>query len=194
MPRSVQEAKRIDKQNSDMLLLDSIFKEMANVRVAFEEFEGDKIQLPPGYQEVGCHMIFDIKMGENFRRNARMVAGGHTTEIPAAITYTSVVSRDSDMIAFTIAALNDLKVLACNIQNAYLIAKCKEKIWTIAGPEFVSDAGKLMIIVRALYGLKSSDAAFRAFLAETLYDIGYTPSKADIYVWLRPEVKPDGFE
>ena len=51
-----------------------------------------------------------------------------------------------------------------------------------------------MIIVRALYGLKSSGAAFRSFLAEQLYDIGYTPSKADPDVWLRPAVKPDGFE
>ena len=51
-----------------------------------------------------------------------------------------------------------------------------------------------MIIVRALYGLKSSGAAFRAFLADTLYDIGYTPSKADPDVWLRSAVKPDGFE
>ena len=51
-----------------------------------------------------------------------------------------------------------------------------------------------MIIVRALYGLKSSGAAFRSLLAETLYDIGYTLIKADPDVWLRPAVKPDGFE
>ena len=51
-----------------------------------------------------------------------------------------------------------------------------------------------MIVVRALYGLKSSGASFRALLAETLYDIGYTPSKADSDVWLRPAVKLDGFE
>ena len=31
-------------------------------------------------------------------------------------------------------------------------------------------------------------------LAETLYDLGYKPSKADGDVWLRPAVKPDGFE
>ena len=194
VPKSVQEAKIIDKQNGDTLWWDSICKEMANVRVAFEEFEGDKIQLPPGYQEVGCHTIFDIKMGENFRQKARTVAGGHTIDTTAAITYASVVSRDSVRIALNIAALNDLKFLAGNIQNAYLTAKFREKIWTIAGPEFGSDAGKLMIVVRALYGLKSSGAAFRALLAETLYDIGYTPSKADPDVWLRPAVKPDGFE
>ena len=133
-------------------------------------------------------------MGENFIRKARMVAGGHTTKTPDALTCASVVPRDSVWITLTIAALNDLKVLACNIQNAYLTAKYRENIWTIAGPEFESDAGKLMMVVCDLYDLKSRGTAFRAFLAETLYDIGYTPSKADIYVWLRPEVKPDGFE
>ena len=167
---------------------------MANVRVAFEEFEGDKIQLPPVYQEVGCHTIFDIKMGENFRRKAIMVTGGHTTETPAALTYASVVSRDSVRIALTIVALNNLKVFSCDIQNAYLTVKCREKILTIPGPEFGSDAGKLMIILRALYGLKSRGAVFRALLAETLYDIRYTLSKADRDIWIWPAVKPYGFE
>ena len=167
---------------------------MKNVRIAFEEFEGDVSAIPPGYQEIRCHMIFDIKMGENFRRKARMVADGHRTETPAALTYSSVVSRDSVRIALTIAALNDLSVLACDIQNAYLTAKCREKVWTRAGPEFGSDAGKIMLVVRALYRLKSSGAAFRALLAETLYDLNYRPTKADPDVWLRSAVKPDGFE
>ena len=40
-------------------------------------------------------MIFDIKMSENFRRKARLVADGHKTEAPSAMTYSSVVSRES---------------------------------------------------------------------------------------------------
>ena len=83
-------------------------------------------------------MIFDIKLGENFRRKARLVEGGHQTATPASITYSSVVSRDLVRIALAVAALNDLDILACNIQNAYLTAKCREKIWTIAGPYFLS--------------------------------------------------------
>ena len=51
-----------------------------------------------------------------------------------------------------------------------------------------------MLVVRALYGLKSSGAAFRALLAEALCDLNYKPSPADPDVWLRPAVKPDGFE
>ena len=44
-------------------------------------------------------------MGENFRRKARFVAGGHTTE-ELVIIYLSVVLRDSVRIALTIAGLN----------------------------------------------------------------------------------------
>ena len=51
-----------------------------------------------------------------------------------------------------------------------------------------------MIVKMALYGLKSSGAAFRAKLAGVLHDIGYTPSKADPDVWIRPAVKPYGSE
>jgi hypothetical protein len=139
-------------------------------------------------------MIFDVKMGENFRRKARFMAEGHKTKTPAAMCYSSVVSRDSVRIALTIAALNGLDILACDIQNAYLTADCREKVWIIAGPEFGSEAGKNMLVKKALYGLKSSGAAFRAHLAETLDGMGYRPTYADPDVWLKPAVKPDGFE
>jgi hypothetical protein len=168
---------------------------MKGVRPAFEPWEKDVSEMLPGYQQIKCHMIFDIKLGENFRRKARFVAGGHTTETPDnIITYSSVVSRDSVRIILLAAALNDLDISACDIQNAYLTADCREKIWTIAGPEFGSERGQPMIIRKALYGLRSSGAAFRAHLANTLHDIGFLPSKADPDVWLRPAVKPDGTE
>ena len=137
-------------------------------------------------------MVFDVKMGEKFRRKARFVAGGHTTETPSTLTYSSVVSRDSVRIILLLAALNGLNIMACDIENAYLTVDCREKIWTIAGPEFGLEKGTPMVIHKALYGLKSSGAAFQAHLAETLYDIGFRSSKADHDFWLRPVVKPNG--
>ena len=68
-----------------------------------------------GYQEINCHMIFDIKMDREFTRKERLVAGGHMTDTPSSITYSSVVSRESVRIAFLIAALNDLEVFAADI-------------------------------------------------------------------------------
>ena len=129
----------IDKENGDTKWWDAIFQEMGNVGPAFQVHEETKADLPIGYQKIKCHMIFDVKMGENFRKKARLVGGGHMTEAPSLITYSSVVSRDSIRIALTIAAFNGLDLLACDIQNEYLTTKCREKIWTIAGPEFRSE-------------------------------------------------------
>ena len=140
IPKSVLQARQIDAKSGKTLWWDAICKEMINVRPAFEVFEGGVEQVPSGFQEIKCHMIFDVKIGENFRRKARLVVGGHTTEAPATLTYSSAVSRDSVQIALTIAALNGLEVMACDIQNACLTANCREKIWTQAGPEFGSEA------------------------------------------------------
>jgi hypothetical protein len=141
-------------------------KEMKNVRIAFKIPNGEE-SVPPTYQEICCHMIFDVKM-EDFRRNARCVAGGHTTDTPHAMTYTIVVSRESVRIALTLAALNDVDVKMADIENAYLAAPITEKVWTVLGPEFGDNAGKRALIVRALYGLKSAGAAFRNHLAECM--------------------------
>ena len=111
-------------------------QEMKNFIPVFEVWEKLKEDIPIGHQEIKCQMIFDIKLGENFRRKSRQVGGGHTTTSTLSITYLSVVSRDSFRIEFLIAALNGLEILACDIQNDYLTAKCRELIWTTAGPEF----------------------------------------------------------
>jgi len=92
-----------------------------------------------------------------------------------------------------IAALNDLNIICADVGNAYLNAPCKEKIWTIAGIEFGSEAGSTMLIVRALYGLKLSGASWAAMLAKSLSIMGYHPTEADRNVWIKPSMKPDGF-
>jgi hypothetical protein len=121
------EAKRIDDQNGDTLWWDAICKEMKNVPPAFEVWEKPISELPPGHQKITGHMAFDVKMGENFRRKARFVADGHKTKTPAALCYSSVVSRDSVRIPLTITALNDLDILACDIQNACILQRIAER-------------------------------------------------------------------
>jgi hypothetical protein len=60
------------------------------------------------------------------------------------------------------------------------------------GPEFGSDAGTVMIVKKALYGLMSSGAAWQALFASTLTDLGFKGSYADPDVWIRPSTI-DGF-
>jgi ribosomal protein L31E len=198
IPKSVREAYEIDRQTGTDFWTKAIAKEMAKVRVAFERTdispeEMRKGQAKPGYQEIKCHWVFDIKLDGNFTRKARLVAGGHMTNEPSSVTYSSVVSRDSVRIALMLAALNDLDVYSMDVSNAYLYAPCREKIWIVAGIEFGSDAGSVMLIVRALYGLKTSGASWHSMLSQSLRDLGYKASEADRNVWLKPGVKADGF-
>ena len=117
IPKTIADAKRIDAANKNTLWQDAIELEMKNIRVAFELYNGDPANLK-GYKSVGTHLIFDIKLGGNFRRKVRCVGDGHRTDTPASVTYSSVVSRDSVRICLLIAALNDLDIKCADIKNA----------------------------------------------------------------------------
>ena len=49
----------------------------------------------------------------------------------------------------------------------------------------------VMIISRALYLIKSSGAAWREKLAETLKSLGYKSSEADSDVWMKQYFNPN---
>lgn len=85
IPKSIQEAMMIDRENGNTLWMDAVRQEMKNVRIAFEEFDGDPNTLI-GYTQIIGHIVFDIKLGENFRRKARYCADDHKTGAPASVT------------------------------------------------------------------------------------------------------------
>jgi len=145
-----------------------------------------------GYQWIPCHMIFDIKL--DLTRKARFVAGGHWTDPDPNLSYSTVVTRESVRIVFLIAVLNEIEIKSIDIGNAYLNAPAREKVYMTAGPEFGPDKiGKPVLIVRALYGLKTSGAAWHAQLNETLRAMDFVPSIADPDVWMRAASKSNGF-
>ena len=76
-----------------------------------------------GYRCITCHIIFDVKL--DFYLKAIFVANSSKTESPFALTYSSVVSRNSVRLALLTAALNDLYIMACDIGNANINTSCK---------------------------------------------------------------------
>ena len=123
-----------------------------NVRFSVEEVKQKVFKQP----EIGMRVrlssvvptgnIFDVKHG-TLQRKARYVADGHKLEDPECSTYASVVSRESVRLAFLIAGLNGLEVMAADAEGAYLNAKSREKLYTICGPEFGEYEGRYAIIV-----------------------------------------------
>ena len=150
MPKTVEEALSLDKENGNDLWWKAIQKEMSAVGVAFKILDDDD-RPPFGYQYMKCHVVFSIKM-EDFSRKAHLVAGGHMVEAPKSLTYASMVSKESVRIAMTLAELNDIEVKTSDVQNAYLTAPCSEKVHTTLGTEFGENKGKTAFIVRAIYG------------------------------------------
>ena len=72
---------------------------MNNSRFAFnflDKYDRD----PVGYKEITCHLIFNVKM--DLTRKARYLSGGHITDPPLSMTYTSSVSSDSVRLAVLI--------------------------------------------------------------------------------------------
>jgi hypothetical protein len=74
VPSSVREALDIDKRMGTDMWRKAIEKEMRNVMVAF--YVRDDGKVPIGFNEISCHLVFDIK-SNTLSRKARFVAGRH---------------------------------------------------------------------------------------------------------------------
>ena len=183
-PNTVEQALEIDKKNGNTKWRDSMRLE----RDQLDEYEAWQDKGPdydPGkdYKRINVHFVFDIK--HDGRHKSRLVAGGHMTDVPLDSVYSGVVSLRSLRIVIFLSELNDLELWGTDIGNAYLEAYTKEKVYFKAGPGFGEDEGHIMIIVKALYGLRSSGLRWHEKFADTLRQEGFFPSKADGDVWMR---------
>ena len=137
---------------------------MTNIAIAFyirpHQSSGQLATPPVCYNNSGVHIIFDVKLDAGFTQKARLVTDGHNQYTPNLMANSFAVSCDSVRIAITLAALNILDIQTSNVQNAYLKAKPKERVCFYAGTEFGKDEGKLVIVVRALYGIKGAGSAW----------------------------------
>ena len=71
----------------------------------------------------------------------------------------------------TLAAMNVLDILACDIKGACLTDECRKIIHNIAGAELGSEEGVIMLVKMYLWGLKSPGSAFRDKSARVLHGL-----------------------
>ena len=111
------------------------------------------------------------------------------TNTPPTITYAIVVCRDTVRIVLTMETLHDLSIKTADIMNAYIKALFVEKVYTILGPEFGPDKGKLDVIDWLLYGIKSASALFLNHLSDCIQHMGYNPCLAEPNLWMIPKTR-----
>lgn len=89
------------------------------------------------------------------------------------------------MLIRFITRCDKLKTLCGNIGDTFVAAPCIEKVYARTGVEFGDQKGCIIIIHKALYGLKSSARAFWLFLAGHLCGLGFKPTRYNRDVWIR---------
>ena len=81
-------------------------------------------------------------------------------------------------------AMNGLDIIAVDTQNSFLGAPTQEKVLFYAGNECKVDKDRVIVVICALYGLKSSALYFRNHIAENLGNkLGFKPSLANPDLW-----------
>ena len=80
------------------------------------------------------------------------------------------------------------------LRDAYLEAKTCEKVCIKAGPESGKLAGKLLLINKALYGLRFPGRMFEELLADCLLELGFEQSRAKRNIWMRKSPKHECYK
>ena len=191
VPYSYRRAMEIDKETGTTMWVAAITKELNEIdsHNTFHNLgrQADGVKPPAGYSRMRVHFVFDVKA--DGRRKARLVAGGNQLDPPKDVTYAGVASLRSVRIVTLLSELNRLSLVGLDIGNAYLTAKCKEKVYFIGGPEMQHGdndySGCVLRVDRALYGLRSSGSAYHDSFATSLRALGFFPCKADPDIWIR---------
>jgi len=184
----------MDKQNGDHKWAKAIQKEMQGI------LDHDTFKfLPPGeqpsadYQFAPLRMVFTVK--PDLRRKARLVIGGHVVDSSEHSGYSSVAKLTSIRLLNVIAKSQGLECLAGDVGNAYLNASTREKVYIKCGLEFGPEmVGRLGIVTKCLYGLKSSGNRWHAHFANTLYSMGFTPTRFDKDIWYKLRKDNSGYD
>ena len=184
VPRNHNQAVEIDEKNGNTKWQDAEKLELSQL-AEYNTFEdkGKNGNVPQGYKRIRVHFVYAVK--HDGRHKARLVAGGHLTDTPVDSVYSSVVSLRGLRLIMFLGELNGQETWSTDIGNAYLEAKTAERVFIIGGPEFGELEGHVLIIVKALYGLRSSGLRWHERFADSLRDMGFKPSKAEDDIWMR---------
>ena len=186
VPRDYNHALRLDERNKNTRWQEATQLEMTQID-EYETFTdlGHKsvAKVPDGYKKIRVHLVYAVK--HDGRHKARLVADGHLTEVPTESVYSGVVSLRGFRLVLFLAELNGLELWATDIGSAYLEAKTNEKVYIIAGPEFGEREGHVLLIHKAIYGLRSSGARWHARFSDCLRSMGFEPSKSEPDIWMR---------
>ena len=140
------------------------------------------------------HIIFYVKLDAGLTRKLTLVTDRNKVNTPPLMRYSYILSRVSVIIVLMIDTINVIDLKCANIQNVQFNSKPKEHIYFYARKEFGKDWGKVVVVVRALYGLKSDGSACAAATWKFTRDLGFQPCIDYDDVWTISAVDTSAIE
>jgi hypothetical protein len=126
--------------------------------------------------------VFDVK--HDGQHKARFVGSGHLKDVSMESVYSGVVSLGGVRMVTFLSELNGMELWATDIGNAYLEAYTAEKLYIVAGPGFGELEGHMLIISKALDGLRTSGLHWHERFSQCLREMGFEPCKAEPDIWM----------
>ena len=184
LPTGPTHALALDKEHGNTYWKDAMNHELEQLEL-FNTFKdiGKNAKVPTGFKCIPYSWVFAVK--QDGRHRARLVAGGHRTDPTGVDAYSGVIMLRTLRLAILYGIKNNMKIGAGDIGNAYLTALTREQVFIIAGPEFGDLAGHVLVVYKALYGLRTSGARFHESLADTLRDMRFVQCRSDPDLWMR---------
>ena len=146
--------------------------------------------LPPNRQTVGSVWVFRIKQDANgnvSRFKARLCAQGFTQQlgIDFVDTFAPVARHATIRTLLAIAAKFGLILRQFDIKCAFLASNLNEEIYMRIPDGLEAPSGKVLRLLRGMYGLKQAGRIFAQTLSKFLISIGFIQSDADPCLYVR---------
>jgi hypothetical protein len=150
------------------------------------------VDAPPRVNVIPCHFVLATKRGPNgekLKLRARLVANGQRQQ--EGLDYAETFAPTSHMVTIrmvlSMAAHQDWEIHQVDIKSAYLNATLRDDIYMQAPPGYLKlgDEGKVLKLLRSLYGLKQAGFEWSEELERFFLDIGFSRSQVDQAVYFK---------
>lgn len=128
-----------------------------------------------GHQILGCHWVFVYKMdkhGRLQRCKSRLVVRGDQQAECDLPTRATTLATTSLRVLLAIIAKFDLETLQLDAVNAFVHANLDEIVYMRLPPGFEKE-GKVLLLNKALYGLRRSPLLWQTMFTEKLREQGF---------------------
>ncbi|MGZ7209763.1 MAG: reverse transcriptase domain-containing protein, partial [Methanobacterium sp.] len=153
---------------------------------------------PPDQPTVESKWVFKTKTNPDGSKKskARLVAKGYKQIkfINYEDTFAPVIRKENVRYLLSHAVANDLKVHHMDVEVAFLNGELKEEIYMVLPEGFGENSGKIVKLLKSIYGLKQSSNCWYEKINNTLKENNYYPSNSDpcIYINKNKEGKVKG--